>query len=216
MKKVIKILLGLVAVVAIAVIVYMVILFPVHEYKEDTAQTESFDVNDMLLKSMPKNFSLENKKIQTTLSLTEDELKSLILPEIKKMGNVDDADIIIGSNTIEIYATQKVLKYFPTEISLLLKSEMEDGKSKLVLNDAKLGKIDLDKESILNKVKDNKIMFFDVQPSDNEIILEDEDLKDLITVTAIRLEDKKASVDIEVELNSMEDLMRLMNLVSEK
>lgn len=216
MKKIIKILLGLVAIVAIAVIVYMVILFPVHKYSESTAANESFDVGAMLQKSIQKNISFENGKGKTTISLTEDELKGLILSEMKKSGNVDGVDISIGSNTIDIYVSQKVWRYFPTEISLLLKSEIEDGKSKLVLNDAKLGKLDLDKETVLNRIKDSNIRFFNIQPSAGEIILEDEGLKDLITVSAIRLEDHKASVDIEVEINSIEDLKRLMNLATEK
>jgi len=216
LKKIIKILLGLVAAVAIVGIIYMVILFPVHKYSENIAANESFDVGAMLQKSIQKNLSFENGKGKTTISLTEDELKGLISSEVKKSGDVDGVDISIGSDTLDIYVSQKSWKYFPTEISLLFKSEMKDGKSKLVLNDAKLGKLDLDKETVLNKIKDNKIRFFDVQPLSGEIILEDEELKDLITVNAIRLEDHKASVDIEVELNSIEDLKRLMNIATEK
>lgn len=213
MKNTIKNLIVFVTVLSIIGIVYLMILFPVHKYRENTVVDKSFDVNAMLLKAVPKNFSLEQRKIETTISLTEDELKGLILSEMKKKGNVEGVEISIAKNKIDIYVMQKVWKYFPVELSLLFKSEIKDDKAKLVLENSKIGKLNLDKEKVLDKIKDNKITFFDVRPLAGEIILEDEELKDLIIVKAVRLEEHKASVDIEIELNSIEDFMKLMKLV---
>lgn len=215
-RKTIKTFFGFVTLVAFIAIVYMLVLFPVHKYRDNVAVDESFDVSSILKKSIPKNFSIENRQIKTTTSLTEDQLRNLILSEINKNGSIDGVEISIENNQIGIYVSQKVWKYFPTELSLLLTSEIKDDKAILVLNSAKLGKINLNKETVLNKVKDNKIRFFNVVPLDGEIILEDEELKDLFTVDAIRLKDHKASVDVKLELNSIEDLMKLMNILKVK
>ena len=213
MKKIIRIFLILVTLVSIIAIVYMMALFPVHKYRENTTADKSFDMKAMLEKSIPKNFSIENRKIKTTISLTEDELRSLILSEINNNGNVDGVEISIANDKIDIYVSQKVWKYFPTELNLLFNSEIKDDKAKLILNNAKLGKFNLNKQTVLNRIKDNKIMFFNVMPLDSEIILEDKELKDIITVSAIKFQDHKASVDIEVELNSIEDFKKLINIV---
>lgn len=119
MKKIIKTIFVLVMLVTIIAIVYMVGLYPVHKYRENTAADKSFDVNAMLKKSIPKNFSLENGKIKITINLTEDEIRNLILSEINKNGNVDGVEISIVNNKINIYVIQKVWTYFPTEMCLL-------------------------------------------------------------------------------------------------
>jgi hypothetical protein len=200
--------------IAIIVILYMLVLFPVHKYRENITVDESFDVSAILKKSIPENFSIENRKIKTTISLTEDELRNLILSELNKNENIDGLEISIENNQIGIYVKQKVWKYFPTELTFLLTSEIKDDKVKLILNDSKFGKINLNKEKVLNGVKANKIKFFNVVPLDGEIILEDEELKDLFKVDAIRLSDHKASVDVKLELNSIQDLRKLMNILS--
>ncbi|MGH4050567.1 MAG: hypothetical protein ACREVX_04320 [Clostridium sp.] len=215
MKNTIKNLFIFITVLAIIGIVYLMVLFPVHKYRANMVVDKSFDVKAMLLKAVPKNFSLKQRKMETTISLTEDELKGLILSEMKKKGNVDGVEISIANNKIDIYVKQKVWKYFPVELSLSFKSEIKDDKVKLILETSKIGKLDLDKEKVLDKIKDNKITGFDVRPLAGEIILEDEEIKDLIVVKATRLYDHKASVDIEVELNSIEDFMELMKIVRE-
>jgi hypothetical protein len=213
-KKGFKTLLAFVILIALIVIVYMVVLFPVHKYRENITVDKSFDVNAILKKSIPENFSIKNRKIKTTISLTEDELRNLILSDLKKNENIDGVEISIENNQIGIYVKQKVWKYFPTELSFLFTSKIKDDKVKLILNDAKFGKINLNKEKVLNSVKANKIRFFNVVPPEEEIILEDEELKDLFKVDAIRLSKHKASVDVKLELNSIQDLRKLMNILS--
>lgn len=216
-RKTIKTFFALVTLIAIIGIAYMVVLFPVHEYRTNLSVDKSFDVSAILKKSIPKNLSIENRKVITSISLTEDELRSLVLSEISKSGgNVDGVEISIENNKMNIYVKQKVLKYFPTELSLFFTSEVKDDNVKLILNNAKLGKINLNKETVLNKIKDSKISFFNVKPLDSEIILEDQELKGLITANAIRFEQHKASIDVKLELNSLEDLKKLMDLVTKK
>ncbi|MBC8059762.1 MAG: hypothetical protein H7Y18_03765 [Clostridiaceae bacterium] len=214
MKNIIKKLIVIVSValVAMITIVYLVVFFPTHEYSKNSVANKPFDVRAMLINSIPKNFSLQNRKIETTISLSEDELKSMILTEVNKKGKVDGIDISIENDKLDIYVRQKSLKYFPTEISIFFKSEVKEDKIKLVLDKAKFGKLNIGKENVLNKIKDNKIMFFDARPSEGEIILEDEKLKDLITIKAIKFKDHKASVDLQIEINSLADFMKLMNL----
>ncbi|MEK6265242.1 MAG: hypothetical protein N2B06_10830 [Clostridium sp.] len=192
----------------------MLVLFPAHKYRENITVDESFDVSAILKKSIPENFSIENRIIKTTISLTEDELRNLILSELNKNENIDGLEISIENNQIGIYVKQKAWKYFPSELTFLLTSEIKDDKVKLILNDAKFGKINLNKEKVLKGVKANKIKFFNVVPLDGEIILEDEELKDLFIVDALRLSDHKASVDVKLELNSIQDLRKLMNILS--
>lgn len=200
--------------ITLIVILYMLVLFPVHKYRENITVDEFFNVSAILKKSIPENFSIEDGKIKTTISLTEDELRNLILSELNKNQNIDGVEISIENNQIGIYVKQKAWKYFLTEFSFLLTSEIKDDKVKLILNDAKFGKINLNKEKVLNSVGANKIRFFNVVPLDGEIILEDEELKGLIKVDAIRLSKHKASVDVKLELNSIQDLRKLINILS--
>lgn len=216
-RKALKTFLIFMTLIAIITILYMVVLFPSHNYRANTDVDGSFDVSAILKKSIPKNLSIENRNFKTTISLTEDELRSLILSEINKSGrDVDGVEVSIDNNEMNIYVSQKVGKYFPTELSLLFTTEVKDDSVKLILNNAKLGKLNLNVETVLNKIKDSKIRFFNVKPLDSEIILEDQELKSLITANAIKLDQHKASVDVKLEINSIGDLMKLMDLVTKK
>ncbi len=216
MKKVIKTFWGLIVLVTIIAIIYMVVLFPTHEYSGNMDLNESFDMSDTLKKAIPKNFSIENRKMKTSIDITEDELKSLISREINKKVNVDNVDISIENNELSIFVKQKMWRYFPTELSLIFTSVIKDDKAILLLSSAKLGKINLSKEEVLDKIKDNKVKFFNVRPLDSEIILENQELKHLIAVNEVKLEDHKVSIDIEFKINSLQDFMELMKLATKK
>lgn len=213
MNKFIRIALILTTVIALIGIAYLKLLYPSHIYKKASNISGPIEAKDLLIKSMPKKFSLEEKKIKTTIDLNEEDLKNLILSKIKQTGNVQNVDISIQNGKLNIFIYQKAFKLIPVEINLSFKSAIEDGRAVLVLDGAKLGEFKLNKEKLLNKIKQVNISFFDVHPLDGRIIFEDKDLKNFMTLTNLKLENQKASAAIEVEFNSLEDFLKLSNLL---
>lgn len=215
LKSFIQKLLALATVVAIIGIVYLIFLYPGHNYTKRVPGGEPFDLKSSLMSSMPKDISisLESTKFSTSISITEDELEDLILSDANE--SIDAIDIVMGNNRADIYIRQKIWKYIPVEANLTFAPKIEDGKAKLVLTESKLGKLELDKEKVLNKVKDNDAPFFDVRPSAGEIILEDQEMKDLVRVEEVKFGSRQLQIGFQVEVNNMEDVLKLVEILKQ-
>jgi hypothetical protein len=214
LKGIFKSLILLITVVAVIGIVYLIFLYPSHEYAPNKVSDSSVDLKSILTKKLPKNFSLENRRIQTEVEITEEDIESLIMASANKEGNIEAIDVVIENDNLDIFISEKGLKYIPMEVSLFFKSEVKEDKVKLILEDSKLGKLELSKKKVLDKVKNSNINFFDVRPLAGEIILEDSELKSIVTVTDIKLQDSKVSIAIELDFKSIEDFMKVMDMIS--
>lgn len=216
MKSLIKGFILLITVISILAIVYLIFLYPNHKYVSNNTPADTVDVRALIMKSMPKKFSLENKELTTNISLSAEDLRNLIVSNLKKNDSFQAADVIISNNYMNIFISQKALKYIPYEISLAFKSEIKEEHVRLVLENSKLGRLELDKEKVLNKIRDSKAPFFDVRPLAGEIILEDSELKDIITVSEVKLQDQKLTAELQIEFHSLEDFMKVLNILANK
>jgi hypothetical protein len=208
LRRLVRAVLFFAAFIAVLAIAYFALLAPTRDYSKIYSAQDIPNINEKILKSMPKNFSLQNRRLKISFSLPEEDISNLI------MSNIDAEDImgvetVIASNKMEIYLCKKLYNLIPVEASVILSSKVEGDVVKLKLDKSKLGKFELDKRKILNELKNHSIPFFEVRPEDGEIILKHRELGSIIKVTELTLEDKTASVEGEIRISSLEDLRKI-------
>lgn len=194
----------------------MVFLYPNHEYSLNSMGSDPVSLQSFLTKKLPKNFSLKNKKIQTEIEISEEDLESLIMSNVNRDEKIQAIDVVIENNNLRIFINQKIMKYIPVEASLLFKPGTEEGKAKLILEESKFGRFKLPRKKILEKMMNADVRFFQARPLEGDIILEDSELKDTLRVTSISFQDNKVLLGVEIEFTSIEDFMKVIDMFTKK
>lgn len=216
MKSFVKGVLILITLAVVSAVIYLVFLYPNHKYSLNNLGSDPVSLQSFLTKKLPKNFSLKNKKIQTEIEISEEDLENLIMSNVNKDERIQAIDVVIENNSLRIFISQKMMKYIPVEASLLFKPGIEDDKAKLVLEESKFGRFKLSKKKVLEKMMNADVRFFQARPLEGDIILEDSELKDTLRVTNINFKDKKVFLGIELEVTSIEDFMKVIDMFTKK
>jgi hypothetical protein len=213
LKGFVKFLILILSVIVILAAVYFILLYPKHEYPKIHTSFKTIDIKSQITKKMPNKFSFSNRKLTFDIELSEEDLKGEL---VSRLSNKDfqNVDVEITNDNITVFLTKKAYNYIPYEIILVMKPEVREGQPIIVLNSSKLGRLNLSKEIVLNKVKDLKYTSIDVRPSEGELVLQYNELKDVITINAIKLQDNKLSAELQIEFNSLEDFLKVLNLLT--
>lgn len=212
MKGFTKFLLLLFSIFLILTAAYFTLLYPRHQYPNIKISSDPIDIKSQITKKLPKKFSLANRELTFDIELSAEALEGELVSRLSKYKNVQKVDVVISNSSIRIFLLQKTLKYIPYEITLELNPKIKDGKIVVLLESSKLGRLNLSREMVLNKVKELKLNGMEVLPSESEIVLDYNKLKDIILINNIKLEDNKLIAELQLEFKRLEDFLKVLSL----
>ena len=211
MKKLIKGILIICTLIAIVSLMYIILLYPKHEYSESRVNDTSITLNDLIFKTIPKGFSGSDKKLETEITITEEDLENLVLNAYNDKNKLEKVDVIIEDSIIKVYAVKKYMDIFPVEISGDIEVKHDDYKMKLYLKDIKAGKIQLSSSSILENIKEQNIPFLDIKPTSREVVIHDETLDGVIEVSGVTADSKVIKIGLDFRFTKIESFINIVN-----
>lgn len=214
MKNFIKFVLTVIMIIAALIILYIMLLYPKHKYPDMSSIDKEMTIKSLIYNAIPKEFGGKDNKLTAELNISSVQLKSLILNNIKKDEGIENIDVIIENNNIKVYAIKKYFGLIPIEIQGNVDIKSEDYKYKLVFNEIVVGKMQFGVSSTLDEIKKMEIPFMDVRPTANEIILEDNELKDSITIDSVVGENGNLKAELSIKFNNLEDFLNVINILS--
>lgn len=214
MKKIIQTILTVIMIISALMMLYIMLFYPKHNYPNISSIDKEMNVKKLIYNVIPKEFLGQDKKFTVELNISADELKSLIFNNIKKDENIENIDVSIENNNIKVYIIKKYFGLIPVEMYSNAEIESEDYKYKLVFNEVALGKIKVSVSNILEEINKLEIPFMDVKPKLKEIILEDSELKDSISVDSMVGKDGNLKAELSIKFNNLEDFLKVINKLS--
>ncbi|MCM0648120.1 YpmS family protein [Clostridium swellfunianum] len=216
MKGFIKGTIIFIAIIVAAAIMYFTLIYPKHEYPEINTST-TVDIKAQIMRNMPQRFSLTNRKLTISISLSEKDLKNIIASNLNKSENIKALDLEFSGDSINMFLTQEALKFIPYEVSSNVKPVVKNGNITLILNSSKLGRLSLSNETVLNRMSKKNFDSITVHPSSGEITLEYNELselKNIIKISTVKIENNKLTADLEFQFNSMDDFLKVLKLMT--
>lgn len=214
MKKIIQIISTVIMIIATLMMLYIMLLYPKHKYPDMSSIDREMTVKKLIYNVIPKEFLGKDNKFSVELNVNSDELRSLIVNNIENDEDIENIDVIIENNNINIYAIKKYFGLLPVELHVDVDIKFEDDKYKLLFNEIVVGKINCDVSNVLEEIEKLKIPFMDVRSTENEIILEDSELKDSITVESIVGKEDNLKAELSIRFNNLEDFLKVISRLS--
>lgn len=214
MKKIIQIISTVIMIIATLMMLYIMLLYPKHKYPDMSSIDREMTVKKLIYNVIPKEFLGKDNKFSVELNVNSDELRSLIVNNIENDEDIENIDVIIENNNINIYAIKKYFGLLPVELHVDVDIKFEDDKYKLLFNEIVVGKINCDVSNVLEEIEKLKIPFMDVRSTENEIILEDSELKDSITVESIVGKEDNLKAELSIRFNNLQDFLKVINRLS--
>lgn len=201
MKKIVKILVGVIVVLIMAVGGFIYALQPEGGIQKDTTGNREITKEDIIQMNILDSleFKKETNNFEGSISFTEEDISNILYTFMK---NYDIDDII--SNDIEISGKNLIIKapinveFINTQAEISILPSVENGNLIVNIENVKIGKINLPK-IILSKIIESQKDEIPFEIRDTSIIIPKETLSP-IQLKKVYIEENKLKIDIRLNL----------------
>lgn len=188
-----------------------VIIFCVSPVKNITKVNNFAKSNDSIIKLESLNeveFNNENKSLQTSVSLTEDDINNLIYNAIKNKVSVSAIETDINDD-IKIYVNSGLLNIIPTQYSVEIVPSLKNNSLGFSIKSAQIGRIPVPKKLILTMLEKSNSTNFSVDAENNYVTISTKPIEPFKLVS-FTMGDKKIGIKTSYSIKSLADIKRLL------
>lgn len=188
-----------------------VIIFCVSPVKNITKVNNFAKSNDSIIKLESLNeveFNNENRSLQTSVSLTEDDINNLIYNAIKNKVSVSAIETDINDD-IKIYVNSDLLNIIPTQYSVEIVPSLKNNSLGFSIKSVQIGRIPVPKKLILTMLEESNSTNFSVDAENNYVTISTKPIEPFKLVS-FTMGDKKIGIKTSYSINSLDDIKRLL------
>lgn len=188
-----------------------VIIFCVSPVKNIAKVNNFAKSNDSIIKLESLNeveFNNENRSLQTSVSLTEDDINNLIYNAIKNKVSVSAIETDINDD-IKIYVNSDLLNIIPTQYAVEIVPSLKNNSLGFSIKSAQIGRIPVPKKLILTMLEKSNSTNFSVDAENNYVTISTKPIEPFKLVS-FTMGDKKIGIKTSYSINSLDDIKRLL------